>query len=304
VSGLSGRRIQLWVEARGGVPAVNPIMQALLAELRAAGADCAVLVPELEPIEPEQRHAPGPDLVLLKTATTLALSLAVADEVRGVPFLNGARETLRAHDKAAAIAHLAAAGLPVPTTFLMAPAGAPGAWVTKPTRGVHGRGVAVHRTFPGVRGQEAGVSPPGRRGGEPATCHRPLAPDREPDYVVDDGTRLVQRWVGGWGGRGGRGEDVKVYVADDRCFAGRKRFGPTSFAADAIEPITPDRRTEDTILAAGRALRLRCFGADLRYDEGRPVIIDLNPFPGYRGFPGAVAALRREIERRLAGADT
>lgn len=279
---LEGRRIELWVEARGGAAAVNPIMQALLAELAAGGAAVSVRVPEQELIDPWQ-HLKGrrPDLVLLKTATTLGVSLAVADEAGGVSFLNGARVTLRAHDKAAAIARLAAAGLPVPATFLCnPPAGLTalprlsGAWVTKPTRGVHGRGVVVHEGFP------AALAEP-----------EPLDPGRS--YVVDDGTRLVQQRVGG------DDADVKVYVAGDVCFAGRKPFSLESYAEDRIEPFPLDPGLAKLVLEAGGALGLRCFGVDLRFEDGRPAIVDVNPFPGYRGFPAAVRALRSEIERAL-----
>jgi hypothetical protein len=41
---------------------------------------------------------------------------------------------------------------------------------------------------------------------------------------------------------------------------------------------------------------------DLRFESGRPVIIDANPFPGYRGFPEAVGTLRAEVEWVLEAA--
>jgi ribosomal protein S6--L-glutamate ligase len=284
---LSEQRIELWVEARNGAPAVNPIMRFLLDELAAAGADVSIRVPEHEIINPEQLlDGRPPDLVLLKSATTLTLSLAVADETHGVKFLNAARETLRVHDKAATVARLAAAGLPVPETCLLdggaerpqAPAGARGEWVVKPVRGVHGRGVAVHPnlasalTAPAVRCSDG-------------SC------------VVDDGTRLVQRRIGG-------GEaDVKVYVAGERCFAASKPFSPVSYAADDTEPFDLDHTMAKMVHAVGEALKLRCFGVDVRFVDGRPVIIDANPFPGYRGFPDAVPALRGEIERALKRVD-
>lgn len=282
MNGLAGRRIELWVEPRDGTAAVNPIVRALLDGLAADGAAVAVRLPEHEVIAPGTSM---PDLVLLKTATSLGLSLALAEEARGVRCLNGARATWAAHDKAAVVARLAAAGLPVPPTLLTAatavaaPAGrdGQGAWVTKPVRGVHGQGVTFHEAFPARIEVSPAVS----------------------NYVVDDGTRLVQRRVGG------DETDLKVYVADGRCFAGRKRFGPASFATDQIEPLALDREAEAIVHAAGAALGLRCFGADLRWGDGSeraPVLIDVNPFPGYRGFPAAVAALRAEVERCLAGA--
>ena len=116
---LQGRSIELWVEARDGVPAVNPVMQALLDGLEAARAKTTVRVPEHEIVDPRRLLSQQlPDLVLLKSATTLALSWAMADETAGVRFLNTASATVRAHDKAATVARLAAAGLPVPSTFL------------------------------------------------------------------------------------------------------------------------------------------------------------------------------------------
>lgn len=278
MTGLWGRRIELWVEARGGTPAINPIMRALLDGLAADGASVAVRVPEHEVVAPD---AATPDLVLLKTATTLGLAVALAEEARGVRCLNGARATWAAHDKAAVVARLAAAGLPVPPTLLTAasamatPPGydGAGAWVTKPVRGVHGHGVVFHDAFP---------------------TRIEVIPAVHND-VVDDGTQLIQQRVGG------DEADVKVYVADGRCFAGRKRFSPASYATDDVEPLDLPHQVEEIVHAAGAALGLRCFGADLRFDGGTPVLIDVNPFPGYRGFPAAITALRAEVDRCLGG---
>jgi ribosomal protein S6--L-glutamate ligase len=283
LSSLARRHIELWVEARGGAAAINPVMRVLVQNLEASGAMVDVRVPEHEVVDPRSLlDASPPDLVLLKTATTLSLSLALGDEAHGVKFLNGARDTLRAHAKAATVARLAAAGLPVPPTFLVQPgtngevprSGAGGPWVAKPTRGVHGRGVDVYPAFPAALDAAATLDDGG-------------------SYVVDDGTRLVQRKVGGAEG------DVKVYVVGERMFAGIKTFAPRSYAANEIEPITLDAQTEEIIHAVGEALDLRLFGVDLRFKAGEPVVIDANPFPGYRGFPDAALALRAEIERAL-----
>jgi ribosomal protein S6--L-glutamate ligase len=283
LSPLSGKHIELWVEARGGVAAINPVMRTLVQELEAAGAMADVRVPEHEVVDPENMlDAPPPDLVLLKTATTLSLSLALADETHGARFLNSARDTMRVHDKAATVARLAAAGLPVPETFLLQPgandevppSGAGGMWVAKPTRGVHGRGVAVYRTFP-------------------ATLDGAATLDANGSYVVDDGTRLVQHGIGG------AEDDLKIYAAGERLFAGFKPFSPESYAANEIEAVTLDAQTEEIIHAVGEALGLRLFGVDLRFEDGQPVVIDANPFPGYRGFREALPALRAEIERAL-----
>lgn len=286
MSSLAGLSIELWVEARAGRAAVNPIIGQLLTDLAAARASARVRVLEHEIVDPVRLTAEArPDLVLLKSATTMALSIAVADEACGVKFLNSARATLRAHDKAAAAARLAAAGMPIPTTYLIDPSGlarlgavpAPhidGHWVVKPTRGVHGRGVSFH---PDIEDALRAI----RHSGTVS------------DHVIDDGTRLLQRRVGA------DGPDLKVYVADGRCFAGSKRFSAESYASDETVPCELDRHTMDIVHAAGEALDLSCYGVDLRSDGGRVYIVDLNPFPGYRGFPDAVAALRAEVERAL-----
>jgi len=276
-------RIELWVEERGGKPAVNPIMSALLRALTDDGAEASVKVPEREVHDPANTGS-GPDLVLLKSATDLALSRSVAAEAAGTGFLNGASATRRAHDKAAVVATLVAAGLPVPETLLFQ-TGAEvssmpeesGGWVAKPVRGVHGRGVSFHESLSDALAAPSEIEADG-------------------SFVADDGTRLLQRRAGG------DEPDLKVYVADGRCFAGRKRFDAGSYARDEIEHVELEDETEAVVLGAGEALGLNCFGVDLRFDGGRPVIVDANPFPGYRGFPEAVGALRAEVGRTLEAA--
>jgi ribosomal protein S6--L-glutamate ligase len=224
--------------------------------------------------------------VLLKTATTLALSLAVADEAAGVRFLNPAAATSAANDKAAVLARLSSAAVPVPASYLIDPGGrsagdggpdpspadARGRWVSKPVIGWHGVGVRFHETLADALAADA-TAPPER------------------GFLVDDGTRLVQRQVGS-------GEpDLKVYVAGERMFAATKAFSSTSFASDEVRPVELSVAHRDIVRGAGEALGLRLFGVDLRADAGAPVVIDVNPFPGYRGFPEAVPALLAEIDR-------
>lgn len=286
MSEMRGRTIELWVEERVGQPAVNPIMRELLDGLATDGAQVVVRVPEWQISDPDALLGePPPDLVLLKTATTLGLSLAVAGERNGGSFLNRAAASLRANDKPAVVARLAAAGLPVPDTWLVnalghvdsAPIHSATGWVVKPARGVHGQGVELHEHFPSAIGRiDAGAATTG--------------------WVVDDGVRMVQTRIGA------DEPDIKVYVAGERCCAGAKAFGRDSFQQDEISARPLDAAVEEVVRAAGALLGLRCFGVDLRFSDGQPVIIDVNPFPGYRGFREVVPALRHEIERALDGA--
>jgi ribosomal protein S6--L-glutamate ligase len=287
-----GPRLELWVESRAGQPAVNPVLAALLRHLAADGRPATVRVPELDPLG-QVRNCQGrrPDLVLLKTVTTIALSLAVADEAAGGVFLNTAAATSAAGDKAAVIARLSCAGVPVPASYLIDPGGrsgdagraAPdaagepttitgGGWVSKPVFGWHGAGVRFHERLTDALAP-AGTAPVG------------------PGWLVDDGTRLVQRRVGA------DEPDLKVYVAGERMFAAAKVFSSASYASDEMRSVELDGAQRDVVRAAGKALGLRLFGVDLRADEAAPVVIDVNPFPGYRGFPEAMPALLAEINR-------
>jgi len=282
-SEVRGRTIELWVEQRDGRPAVNPVMRALLDSLLADGAHISVRVPEQRVATPSTILGDqAPDLILLKTATTLGLSLAVAGERMGGHFLNSAHASMRANDKPAVVARLAAAGLPVPETWMVtssdsmtAPVATPTGWVSKPARGIHGAGVELHDRFPTAIGAADNAVPTA-------------------GWVVDDGVRMVQTRIG-------RDEaDLKVYVAGDRSFAGEKVFGSDSYQQDDISERTLEASVEAIVRAAGEVLGLRCFGVDLRFRDNQPVIIDVNPFPGYRGFPDAAQTLRGEVERALA----
>jgi ribosomal protein S6--L-glutamate ligase len=273
---VAGRSIELWVEARDGRPAVNPVLRAVLRRLEQDGARTIVRVPEQEVLEPSELAA---DLVLLKSATSLALSTALGAS-RRLRFLNDAAATVRAHDKAAALAALAAAGLPVPETQLVelgtraehAATAADGAWIAKPVRGVHGHGVVPVPSYADAIASLGAATPP--------------------PSIADDGARLVQRRVGG-------GADLKVYVAGARIFAVRKEFGPRSFETDEVADIDLGHDLHAIVRAAGAALSLTLYGVDLRLDGRDAVIVDVNPFPGYRGLPAAAPALRREIEKAV-----
>jgi len=270
-------RVELWVEQRDGVPAVNPVVRLLLDDLAADGHPVRVRVPEREPdLDPV-------DVVLLKTPTTLALALAATAEAGGARVANPAPASRAAGDKAFVVARLAAAGLPVPESHLRDPAGPPAAppagpgWVTKPVLGWHGGGVLVHADAAAALG--------------PGGCAPAV-----PGALVDDGTRLLQRRVGG-------GEpDVKAYVAGEHVFAAEKAFDRSSFARDEVRAVELDAAADAVVRSAGEVLGLRLYGVDLRRGDAGPVVVDVNPFPGYRGFPAAAAAaLRAEVDRVLGG---
>lgn len=273
---LRGLRIELFVEQREERPAVNPVIAALLHQLVSAGANTNVRTPEVEIVDPRRTRA---DVILLKSAHPVALATALAAERAGAVVVNSAAATIRANDKAAVVAALAAAGVRVPETLLADGSctdayDGTGAWIAKPVRGLHGAGIHA-----GVSYREAMAGVAGLLNGSAA---------------VDDRARIVQRPVGG------DSVDVKVYVVGERIFAGRKRFRAASYRSNEIRPLEPTADLREMALAAGAALDLTVFGVDLREEGTDLYVVDVNPFPGYRGFPDAAPPLRDEIARQAA----
>ena len=273
-------RVELWVERRGGRPAVNPVMAALLDLLGRLGHDVAVVVPEDRLVA--DGSAAGCDLVLLKTTTPAALAAAAVAQAGGTPVLNDAAASVAMADKAFALARVAAAGVPVPATLLLPDDGLPGtavplgsvppvrdaagSWVRKPVGGVHGWGVGVHAGLADALGARTDTS------GAPAGAVRSSV--------------LVQEHVGG------SSTDVKVYAVRGTLFAGRKAFSASSFSTDDVEPVELTASEREACATAGEACGLVLYGVDLRRDPGGgSTVVDVNAFPGYRGFPAAVPAL-------------
>jgi glutathione synthase/RimK-type ligase-like ATP-grasp enzyme len=275
VRGLRGAVIDLWVDDRSGRPRVTSVMQALFAELHASGAVTRVRVPEHEVAAAEGREAA--DLVLLQSSGPLGLARARAGEVHGLRCLNGAAVTVRALDRAAVIGRLAAAGVPLPATFLLPASSASGAiragharqgWVVKPVFGAGGNGIGF--------------------GDSPA---RAIAAARG----VGEEPLLLQNEIG-------EGPDLKVCVAGEALFAGWKRWDPGSYLRSEVEPTALGTHEQAIVRRVGAALELRCYGVTLRLEaDGSPRVVDAKPFPGYRGFPEAVGSLLGEVEEALRG---
>ena len=65
-------------------------------------------------------------------------------------------------------------------------------------------------------------------------------------------------------------------------------------------PIDPDEMPaewSETAIRAGAALGLDLFGVDLLIRNGRPFVIDVNAFPGFRGARDPAASMLRFLER-------
>jgi ribosomal protein S6--L-glutamate ligase len=92
------------------------------------------------------------------------------------------------------------------------------------------------------------------------------------------------------------GFDIKVWVIGGDMSAARRRSALESTDKSSDELLNPADLPEDWTRAArdaGAALGLQLYGVDLLITGGTPVVVDVNPFPGFRGARGPADALLR-----------
>lgn len=257
-----------WLLARRDPDLPSPLVLEVTGLLRARGHEVDGVLCEdvLTPVAGARDEAPH-DLVVLKSHTELALSLASTLEDEGAAVLNAAAACRVVQDKLLTTRRLAAAGVPVPRTHVtaswdcVAELAVTGPVLVKPLRGHRGVGVEV---VPGPSGLTA------RRA--------PVAP------------MLAQELVPG------SGEDLKVYVAGRRVWAVRKPFSPRSFAV-AGRPVEVDDEVARIALRVGEVCGLELYGIDVLESPEGPVVVDVNSLPGYKGCVGVAAPIAELVHR-------
>jgi ribosomal protein S6--L-glutamate ligase len=259
-------RVCAVVEA-SATPGRNPLLPPLAAELGRRRIELVVWDPtESLDLPP---HMPEADLYLLKADDPLAIAAGACVHDAGARCLNSYPATAAARDKARMHALLAERGLPVPESRLVGSrraleeALADGPRFVKPVQGAHGVGAHL------LRAGEAA-----RAGSGPWLVEQPVA---------------------------GSSDDVlKVYGVDGRAAVRRMRFRPGVVDAprEVVEDVDPV--VLDVACAAAEAAELVCWGADFVVGDDGPVLVDLNPFPGYRTVDEAPAWLADAIEEALA----
>jgi ribosomal protein S6--L-glutamate ligase len=92
------------------------------------------------------------------------------------------------------------------------------------------------------------------------------------------------------------GFDVKVWVIGADLSAARRRSALESVDKSSDELLDPADLPEEwtrTARDAGAALGLQLYGVDLLLTGGRPVVVDVNAFPGFRGASAPADSLLR-----------
>jgi ribosomal protein S6--L-glutamate ligase len=90
------------------------------------------------------------------------------------------------------------------------------------------------------------------------------------------------------------GFDIKVWVIGGDLSAARRRSALDSSDKTSDELLDPEELPAEWTRAvrdAGAALGLELYGVDLLITGGRPVVVDVNPFPVFRGANEPAASL-------------
>lgn len=251
---------------------VSPVVPAMLERLTARGARVDTIHPD-EPTAPPAL-APETALCVLKAKTPAALRYGAAVHAQGIPTLTSYPATVTCRDKIATTRALEAAGVPVPETYVesralaLAPLLADGPLIVKPFRGSQGEGIRVVHDVEALAQVDTGP--------DPVLAQRYLPPD---------------------------GRDLKIYRIGAEVFCVERPWPPRTFAdkLGRSRPVPEEIRA--IALACGTALGIDLYGVDVILHGGRPLVVDLSSFPGFKGVPDAGRRLGDHVYATAAGLD-
>lgn len=226
----------------------------------------------------EGAEPPPASLYIFKSRSPLWLKTAEKLHAQGHLCTDPFPARMLVRDKLAATLRLQACGAPVPPTWLVrSPAevlhlSRDRELVLKPRTGGAGQGITfLPRDCPPAiawRGFEAASrSPP---------CEGVLAQERIPT----------------------RTPDIKLYTIGEAVFAARKAFGPHSVREPGT-PYSPSPAEVGLARSVSEAIGAKLLGIDVVSGPTGPVVVDVNWFPAYRGFPEAPLRLVELFEAEL-----
>lgn len=248
-----------------GPPGSHVLWSDVGRRLTEGGADVEFLFPDTSLNDLSHVRAEH-DLYVLKSGSALGLSMAGALHAAGAQILNPYPVAAMCRDKIVTSAVLSAGGVPTPET-----------WVTEDTghlRGLLESGPIVVKPFRGSRG--VGVTVVNQAG--------------EIDELdLDPGPLFVQRY------HPPDGLDYKMYAIGERVCGVRRVWPARTFEEKLGEPFEPDEELCAIARACAAAIGADIFGFDVVFSDGRPFVVDLSGFPGFKGVPDAPALLAAEI---------
>jgi ribosomal protein S6--L-glutamate ligase len=240
---------------------ISPVMPEVLRLLEDWGCTVDVIYPE-EQVSALSEVRVEYDLYVLKSGTDLALSMAGSLHAVGARILNPYPVAAAMRDKIVAMRILQAAGLPVPETYItsdpqhLASLLDAGPLVLKPYRGSQGRGI-----------------------------HIVWDADELDDVPNDEGPVFAQRY------HKPEGEDHKIYVIGEQMFGVKRIFPAKTYEEKIGVPFTITPELQEMARRCSRAFGIELFGFDVVMSGGRPYVVDIQSFPGFKGVPDAALRL-------------
>jgi ribosomal protein S6--L-glutamate ligase len=234
----------------------SPIIPEMLRELARRGCAVDVLTPD-EGVLSLAEQRPEEDFYVLKSGTESALSLAGFLHHRGARIVNPYPVAVACRDKIVQTPLLQAAGLPVPASWLtvhpgsLAPLLDDGPVIVKAPRGSQGRGITVARRPDDLAALPAGL---------PWLAMRYHAPD---------------------------GPDLKLYRIGEEVFGVRRSFPARTYEEKLGNPFEVPTELRELVLRCGEVFGISLYGVDVIFSDGRPWVVDMSSFPGFKGVPRA-----------------
>ena len=202
------------------------------------------------------------DLYIIKSSSQAAISLAGLLHLAGAKLLNPYTVVATMKDKVLATKVLQAAGVPLPETFMasrpaqLAELLKDGPLVVKPYwGGSKGRGVRV------------------------------VEKADELDAEDFQGLVFAQRY------HKPDGRDHKIYCIGGQVFGVMRVWPARTYEEKLGEVFAVPPEMREITLRCGRAFGVDLFGLDIIVSDGRPYVVDINTFPGFKGVPDAARIL-------------
>ena len=263
-------RVCLLVDRRG-----HPVLDATAREL-VERHSATVTVVDAQALPPPD----DADVYLLKSRSDRAIEAGRRAEVHGALVINSVRATKTCLDRKLMAARMSEAGLPFPKTwsasrldaFIASSKVHELAWpvIVKSRRSRRGDLVRVVRASAELHCLAA------EWGNEPVIVQPVVRHD-------------------GW--------DHKLWSVGHRLHAVRRSTAVGPHARGLDIPVFPEQLpdgVDDLAHAVAAAFGLELYGVDVLMTDVGPVVVDVNPFPGFRGVPDAGQAIAEHVIGLLA----
>jgi ribosomal protein S6--L-glutamate ligase len=248
------------------------VMQEAAELLRTRGVAVEDIYPEDSSLDVARVEADC-DLYLLKSGTETALGLAGVLHAAGAKIINPYPTVVAMRDKIVSTKMLQRGGVPLPETW----------FASKPeqlTRLLEAGPIVVKPFWAASQGRGVQIV---------------KTEDELSTVITEDGVVFAQRYYQP------DGRDHKLYVIGDRVFGVRRVWPPKTLEDKLGEPFEVPDEMREVALGCGRAFGVGLYGVDLITSGGKPYVVDINTFPGFKGVPNAAGLLAEQILNSASG---